>query len=297
MRVRQPEDVGSIVHDRRRQLGWSQHELASRAGVGRQWLTELELGKKGAPLHLVMQTLEALGLALGVSDDAPVRLRNSRGHSLRPIEARTRLESDNAGHSSRPRSPSALATPLDGSKAPAKISDRSTAGSYRITDLKAIDMLIDRDRLYTPEYRPTLERMVGCLVAREAPIFGDLLARRIAGIHSLTRATAKLLEITREVTDPKFARSTEDGREIVWPDADVREIVPFRHASLDIRHHEDIPITELTSLALTVWSTGQTADKTAVLMGKQIGLARVSGSTRSRFKAAAELARGFVPDW
>ena len=67
--------------------------------------------------------------------------------------------------------------------------------------------------------------------------------------------------------------------------------MPFRYASLDVRHHEDIPTAELTSLALSLWAVGQTADRTAILMGQQIGLTRVSGNTRSRFKAAAELAR------
>jgi len=296
MRIRQLEDVGSIVRTRRRQLGWSQLILASRVGVGRQWITELELGKKSASLHLVIKTLDTLQLVIDISDDTAARLLpGSLVGSVPALEVRARKAGGHAGRFGAPTSPGALASARNESQAPGKnSSDHPVGYTYQVTNFEA--MPLNRDQLYAPEYRPVLERMVGHVILSEGPIFADVLARRIARVHGLSRATAKLLEITREVTDRRFARLAEDGRDVIWPDADVLKIVPFRHATLRIREHQDIPTAELTSLALSLWSAGQTTDKTAILMGKQLGLVRISGNTRLRFKAAAELARNLRSD-
>jgi HTH-type transcriptional regulator / antitoxin HipB len=69
MLVRQPLDLGILIKERRLELRWSQDFLAKRAQVGRQWLMEVERGKKGAPLGLVIKTLSALSYVLDVSAD------------------------------------------------------------------------------------------------------------------------------------------------------------------------------------------------------------------------------------
>ena len=68
MQIRAPIDLGLIVRERRRKLGFSQDRLARKAGVGRQWLVALEQGKAGAELGMVLRTLSALGLALSAGD-------------------------------------------------------------------------------------------------------------------------------------------------------------------------------------------------------------------------------------
>jgi len=67
MKISRPEDVGLLVRDYRRGKGLSQNELASRAGVSRRWLANLETGKSTVEIGLVLKTLEALGLVLDVS--------------------------------------------------------------------------------------------------------------------------------------------------------------------------------------------------------------------------------------
>lgn len=70
MRLRTPVDFGAAIHDRRLRAGLTQAALARKVGVGRQWIVEVEKGKPGAPLALVLRTLDALNIALQ-ADEAP----------------------------------------------------------------------------------------------------------------------------------------------------------------------------------------------------------------------------------
>jgi HTH-type transcriptional regulator/antitoxin HipB len=69
--VRTPKDLGALIRDRRRRLGLDQRELAERVGVSRQWIIEAERGKPGAPVGLLLRTLDALGVMLAVDDGTP----------------------------------------------------------------------------------------------------------------------------------------------------------------------------------------------------------------------------------
>ena len=66
-------DIGAIIRERRRKLGLDQGTLAKRVGVGREWIVDVEQGKPRAGIELVLRTLTALGLSLGVSEKAPPR--------------------------------------------------------------------------------------------------------------------------------------------------------------------------------------------------------------------------------
>ena len=59
-------ELAAAVRGRRLGLGLSQAELAVRAHVSRQWLSQFEAGKPTAELGLVLALLDALGLRLGV---------------------------------------------------------------------------------------------------------------------------------------------------------------------------------------------------------------------------------------
>ena len=64
--LRSPADFGLMVRDRRREAGLSQQELADRVGVSRRWVVQMEQGKPGAELGLVLKTLSALSLQVHV---------------------------------------------------------------------------------------------------------------------------------------------------------------------------------------------------------------------------------------
>lgn len=66
MQIRNARELGALARDRRRELGWSQTELAQRLGTSRSWVSEAENGKGSAEVGLVLKTLEVLGLVLDV---------------------------------------------------------------------------------------------------------------------------------------------------------------------------------------------------------------------------------------
>jgi HTH-type transcriptional regulator / antitoxin HipB len=73
MFVRTPRDVGALIRDQRKRLGLDQQALATRAGVSRKWLMEVERGKARAELGLVLRTLDALGMEIQIEPPAPDR--------------------------------------------------------------------------------------------------------------------------------------------------------------------------------------------------------------------------------
>jgi len=73
MTIRSIRDLAAAVRGRRIDLGMSQADLASRAGVSRKWIYEFEAGKSRAEFGLVLRVLEALGLALEVGTGGEAR--------------------------------------------------------------------------------------------------------------------------------------------------------------------------------------------------------------------------------
>jgi len=63
-KLRTPDDLGNIIRQRRRTLAWDQAKLAHEVGVSRRWIIEIEKGKPRAELHLVLRTLNVLGIGL-----------------------------------------------------------------------------------------------------------------------------------------------------------------------------------------------------------------------------------------
>lgn len=64
--IRTPRELGALIRERRRSLNLAQAALAARVGTTRRWIIDVERGKAGAELGLVLQTLQALGLNLMV---------------------------------------------------------------------------------------------------------------------------------------------------------------------------------------------------------------------------------------
>ena len=66
MRISHPFDLALAVRGRRKQLKLRQSEVARAAGVGREWLVDLEHGKPTVEVGKVLRTMEALGIELDV---------------------------------------------------------------------------------------------------------------------------------------------------------------------------------------------------------------------------------------
>ncbi len=72
MRIRNIKDLGVYLRARRIERGMDQATLAEKARTSRKWLIEVENGKPGAELGLVLRTLRALDVAVDLSADVPV---------------------------------------------------------------------------------------------------------------------------------------------------------------------------------------------------------------------------------
>lgn len=62
--------LGTAVRTLRTRRGWTQVDLAERAGVSRQWLIKLEAGQAaGLEVGMILQVLDSLDASLMVRDD------------------------------------------------------------------------------------------------------------------------------------------------------------------------------------------------------------------------------------
>ena len=90
MNILNEVDLGRAIRQRRKDLGWDQASLATRAGVGRQWVVEVEKGKARAEVGLVLRTLRTLGLSLDLSVQSQPPGPSHKPASVSELQARLR---------------------------------------------------------------------------------------------------------------------------------------------------------------------------------------------------------------
>ena len=74
---------GVFIRERRTKLGMDQAALAQKAGTSRKWLVEVEQGKPGAEIGLILRTLKSLEISIDVEADSPV-VTPSQGKAKAP---------------------------------------------------------------------------------------------------------------------------------------------------------------------------------------------------------------------
>lgn len=79
--LRTPADIGALIKDRRKALGLDQSDLADRIGVSRLWVNQIERGKPGAGIGLVLRALAALGVELTAASGG-----DRNGQRLAPVD-------------------------------------------------------------------------------------------------------------------------------------------------------------------------------------------------------------------
>lgn len=67
--LRAAADFGTLIRTRRKARGLHQAELAEMVGVSRRWLNQVEAGKPGASLSLILNTPNALKVQIEVWED------------------------------------------------------------------------------------------------------------------------------------------------------------------------------------------------------------------------------------
>ena len=68
--IRSAKGYGEVLRERRRQLGLTQEDVATEAGVGRRFVIELERGKPGASLEHALRIAALLGLEIDIAPRA-----------------------------------------------------------------------------------------------------------------------------------------------------------------------------------------------------------------------------------
>lgn len=97
MSVRSIKDVAAAVRGRRQDLGISQVELASRAGVSRKWISEFEAGKPTAEFGLVLRVLDTLALSLELRETPALQEGSSQDRGAVDLDLLlNRLRADHA---------------------------------------------------------------------------------------------------------------------------------------------------------------------------------------------------------
>ena len=64
MQITSVRDIASQIKVRRKELGWTQSQLAEQSGVSRDWIMAIEKAKPTVELSLVLRTLKALKVHL-----------------------------------------------------------------------------------------------------------------------------------------------------------------------------------------------------------------------------------------
>jgi very-short-patch-repair endonuclease len=183
--------------------------------------------------------------------------------------------------------------PLAGDPAPQHPSALPT--EYRQADLESWKPRLDADRFNDADYRPTLGQLVEDVLAAEAPMYDDVLIRRVARAHGFARSGGRIKEAVLSAIPKGCVRIAEDERLVVWPkDHPPANVVGFRTAPSGVRAHADIPLCELAGLARQIRETSWGGDLIR-LIAARFELTRVEASTRSRFEQAVARAQSSSP--
>jgi y4mF family transcriptional regulator len=68
MQVTSPEELGKAIRSSRKKIGLTQKKLASLAGVGARFLSELERGKATAQVGKTLMIMSLLGLEMHINE-------------------------------------------------------------------------------------------------------------------------------------------------------------------------------------------------------------------------------------
>jgi very-short-patch-repair endonuclease len=164
--------------------------------------------------------------------------------------------------------------------------------AYIQATFSGIGIELAPDQLHEARYRVTLRQLVAHVITVEGPIYGDILAVRIARAHGRDRTGNAIQRLVLESVDGRFPRTREEDRDLFWPQ-DARTNVPFPYRlSVDgARTHTDTPLVELASIALPFLRVSLSEEETLQKMAEHLRLGRLHRATRERFESALRIAQ------
>ena len=163
---------------------------------------------------------------------------------------------------------------------------------YTMADFSVIGVEPDPEILYDAQYTATLRRLVAHVISVEGPIYGDILAVRIARAHGKDRTGRIIHQLTVDAVDRRFLRTQEDDRDLFWPEGARTDVAfPYRPSADGARSHADIPLAELASIALPFVRSSLSDEEIIQKMADNFELERIHQVTRRRFVSALGIAK------
>jgi HTH-type transcriptional regulator / antitoxin HipB len=86
MRVRTVNELGATIRRLRKERGWTQDDLATRAGISRRTLVALEGGSPRGEIGIVVRVIAALDRELAIDERASTGGDDLLGHVPGAIE-------------------------------------------------------------------------------------------------------------------------------------------------------------------------------------------------------------------
>lgn len=162
---------------------------------------------------------------------------------------------------------------------------------YRESDpLSAVEG-VDPDAFFDASYDSVLDMMIKHVIEEEGPILDTTLARRIARVHGWTRTGARIRDRVATVADREHTKVEDEPGQFYWPRRlPNHEAIAYRQpADADnIRPVDEICSLELLALARTLADQSLVGDDLLYAMAREIGLSKVSASTRARIQGVID---------
>ena len=158
------------------------------------------------------------------------------------------------------------------------------APMFRITDLSGFRA--DADQFYEFRYRQTLRDMVAAVMAAEAPIREDMLAKRIARAHGWLRTGSRIRDQIALHLRDLDATDEQTGR-FLWPKGSINDSIAYRQPAGD---DDRRPVAEISIAELVgcVEANPDLLDESdpALSFARLIGLDRLAQASRERLEEA-----------
>lgn len=160
---------------------------------------------------------------------------------------------------------------------------------YEIAELPNSEK--NQERFFDAEYNSELRELALLVVQTEAPVYGDILVRRIARAHGFARTGNRIKDRITELLHGTTT-TNDANRAVFWNTTSPPNSLPFRHAKADQEHRviDDIPPQELLGLAIENNKIFDAEDP-AKALAAAIGLARLTKGTRKRLEEVLKLAQ------
>jgi hypothetical protein len=148
--------------------------------------------------------------------------------------------------------------------------------------------------MFAPRYLPELGKVVEQVLAAEAPMTVDLLARRVGGYFGIGRVTQRVTDQVRVALAGRGRWGDEDN--VVWRmDQDPAGVPPVRVAGTGPaarREIEEVPLSELAAAARIVVERAPNIGANDLVRdaARLLGFARITDRVTGRIVLGVQLA-------